>query len=87
MKEIMKVTYVADDGKEFATKPECFEYEIECKKVKSFKRTLNAIADFCFKHPGCIDCPFYDKSAGICDITFGDVDDCTENIPCNWNFK
>jgi hypothetical protein len=86
MKEITKVIYVADDGKEFATKPECFEYESECKKIKSFKRTLNAIADFCFKHPDCRDCPFYNKTDEICDITFSSVGNGGENLPYNWKF-
>jgi hypothetical protein len=85
MKEILVTYYVAEDGKKFTSKPECYEHECELKKIHNWFRTLSDIKDFCSHREGCQDCPFLQ---GIyCGITFQDVDGGTSEVPYNWDLK
>lgn len=47
MKEIQKIIYVADDGKEFCTEKACREYEEDIKEYKKITQKYNDIIDFC----------------------------------------
>lgn len=84
MKEISVTYYVAEDGKKFEKKEDCYEYESKLKKYKEFFRTLKAIKNMCESAPGCGDCPFMYE--GVCGLTFADIDRGTSDVPYNWNF-
>jgi hypothetical protein len=85
MKEILVTYYVAEDGKKFTSKQECYEYECELKKIHNWFRTLNDIKDFCRNHEECVGCPFLN---GIrCGLTGESTDIAMQKAPFCWDFK
>ena len=62
MKEILVTYYVAEDGKKFTTKQECYEYECELKRMYSLFQALKDIKDLCREHDICENCPFFEGS-------------------------
>lgn len=58
----MTNTYIAKDGKEFATKMDCIVYEnalevIETTNNVELRQSLITIAEYCYKQISCWDCP------------------------------
>ena len=85
MKEILVIYYVAEDGKKFTSKQECYEHESELKKIHNWFRTLDSIRAFCNEHDDCEDCPFLKGS--YCGITGEFTDTVMQNAPFNWHFE
>jgi hypothetical protein len=78
MKEISVTYYVAEDGKKFTTKQECYAYECKLKYQNLF-RALQSIKDLCYEHDMCDDCPFSEGSC--CGITGDDTP------PMSWHLE
>lgn len=85
MKEISVTYYVAEDGKKFTSKPECYEHECELKKIHNWFRTLNDIKDFCRNHEECVDCPFLNKY--YCGLSGESTAGVLESAPFNWKIE
>ena len=85
MKEILVTYYVAEDGKKFTSKQECYEHECELKKIQNWFRTLESIRAFCAEHDGCENCPFLNDSH--CGFTNECTETVMENAPYSWDFK
>lgn len=85
MKEILVTYYVAEDGKKFTTKQECYEHECKLKKFHCWFRTLDSIKAFCAEHKECEDCPFLNDER--CGITGEYTNTVMENLPADWNFR
>ena len=81
MKE--KIIYVADDGKEFATKDECISYEIRMTDTEKLIEATKTIHDICNMFEDCGDCPLKRAKSSTCRFN---VNHCAAP-PCEaWDF-
>lgn len=79
MKEFSRTYYVAEDGKEFTSKQECYEYECKLTQNNNWFQIFERIKDMCQEHnEECEGCPF------LCGIHCGLT---SENAPMDWNLK
>ena len=61
-----KTIYIADDGKEFATKDECMRYEMRMMDTEKLIEATKTIYDICNMFGECEDCPLRRAIGNTC---------------------
>jgi hypothetical protein len=77
-----KTIYIADDGKEFATKDECMSYEIRMIDTEKLIEATKTIHDICNMFGDCEDCPLRRAKESTCRFNYNHA-----APPCEaWDF-